>query len=272
MTKVLPCRNASKASRWYEKTDADLLTATARLIADDNRAELANFGAYGQCLGKVSKSESSHPKYRKASGYGNNLKNPYWGSTGAAYGRIGPKRYYDGVNYIRKSITGCCLPCARRIVTNILMKAEIKNYQGPIPNDMSNFAGLYISHDIAAQAMERMPKDKCEDMRCCFKENGVVLPELMLNSACLPIQIGKDDVYYSQHNVECLNFIRSEKVSMPNTNQFGEIKNKATGFLDLSLIYGNENSEMQSIRTFVGGKLRMNDKNLMAVDDSNDYS
>jgi peroxidase len=125
---------------------------------------------------------------------------------------------------------------------------------------------------MAAQGNEKLPDDKCEDMRCCIRENEGMLSDYLLNSACFPIPIAKDDAFYKQHGVRCLSFIRSEKSSLPSHVQFGEIKNKATGFLDLSLVYGNEESETRKIRSYNGGKLRMNDKNLMAVDGSGDYS
>lgn len=270
LTDLNVCR-APRISRWYDRTDADLLTATARLLADGNRDQLSSFGDFASCLGLSPKTASSHPKYRKASGYGNNLQNPYWGSTGAPYGRWGPKTYYDGVYYNRKSATGCCLPCARRLVTNILVPAEKQTRSSSLPSSLFTYVGFSIAQDAAGRINEKPPTDKCDDFRCCFKQNGVVLPELLLNSACYPVQIGQEDAYYSQHNVECLNFIRSQKTVVPGTVAFGEIKNIATGFLDLSLVYGAENSEMQEVRTFAGGKLRVSEKNSLAVDSALNY-
>jgi peroxidase len=125
---------------------------------------------------------------------------------------------------------------------------------------------------MAGQQNEKLPENKCEDIRCCTHENKGILSKSLRNSACLPIAIPDDDPYYSQHEVKCLNFLRSEKSSTPGKIQFGEIKNKATGFIDLSLIYGNEEVQVSNVRTFVGGKLKVNSKNLMAVDATGDYS
>jgi peroxidase len=264
-TEIVPCRHSSNTF-WHDRKDGDLYTSTARLMSDVDLNELKSFGSYYKCLGKWHRDPKTRPKYRPINGYGNNLKNPYWGSTGAAFGRFGPKNYDDGVHLVKKS-----LPNPRKLVQNILMKAETKGRLTKIPNDMSNFAGLYITHDMAGQQNEKLPHDKCEDMRCCIRENKGILPNSLRNSACLPIPIPDDDPFYSQYEVKCLNFIRSEKTSQPSWIQFGEIKNKATGFIDLSLVYGNEDSDLAEVRTS-DGKLRMNDKNLMAVDATGDYS
>jgi peroxidase len=60
--------------------------------------------------------------------------------------------------------------------------------------------------------------------------------------------------------------------SLPTKLQYGEIKNKATGYLDLSLVYGNEENDAREVRTNSKGKLNMNSKNLLATDANGNYS
>jgi hypothetical protein len=85
-TEIVPCRNPTR-SRWYDNSNADLITVTAGLIADANSSELNLFENNIRCLRNASASPTAHSKYRSVNGFGNNLKNPYWGSTGAPFGR-----------------------------------------------------------------------------------------------------------------------------------------------------------------------------------------
>lgn len=269
-SEIVPCRNAS-SKFWYDYCNADLYTMTARLVADKDVAALSTF-ENNNCLKLNTNVCKSRPKYRQINNYCNNLKNPLWGNTGAPFGRFGPKNYADGVHSTRRSVTGNHLPGARSIVTNILMKCEKFPRKSRIPNDMANFAVLYITHDIGNQVPVGLPTKGCEDMRCCTHLNRGILSKTLRNSACLPIAIGNDDPFYKNHNVKCLNFVRSQMSSLPSKTQFGEIKNKATGFLDLSLIYGNEWPDTKEIRSFTGGKLNMNGKKVFAVDSNGEYT
>lgn len=240
-------------------------------MVDINATDLDSFDSYYQCVQNSHTDGKTRTKSR-VNGFGNNQKNPYWGSTGAPFGRFGPKNYHDKVNAPRRSVTGNDLPGARSIVQNVLLKAEKYPRKSKIPNDMANFAALYITHDIANQVSERLQTKPCEDMRCCFKENKGILPRFSSNSACFPIPVQNDDPFYKDHDVKCLNFVRSQKTSLPTKLQFGEIKNKATGYLDLSLVYGNEETDTKDIRSNSRGQLNMNSKNLLATDSNGNYT
>jgi Animal haem peroxidase len=146
-TEIVPCRNLTRY-HWYDNSNADLITTTARLIADANSSELHSFENNIGCLRNASASLTAHSKYRSVNGFGNNLKNPYWGSTGAPFGRFGPKNYYDKIHTSRRSVSGNLLQSPRKIVQNILLKAEKFHRQSRFPNDMANFAALYITHDL----------------------------------------------------------------------------------------------------------------------------
>lgn len=271
-TEIVPCRNSSGPTRWFDKTNANQLTTTARLIADLNPSELSSFDSYFSCVSNFSPNDiKPAPKYRPINGFGANSKNPYFGSTGVPYGRLGPKNYYDNIHTLRASVSAKELPHPRSVVQNVLMAAQKYERTSKIPNDMANFAGLYVTHDIAALGTVGLPKNKCEDMRCCTSKNRAVLSKTLQNSACLPIPIADNDPFYKEHGVRCLNFIRSQLTTLPNKLQYGEIKNKATGFLDLSLVYGNDESETYKIRSNKG-KLYVNSKNYMATNANGDYT
>lgn len=58
-----------------------------------------------------------------------------------------------------------------------------------------------------------------------------------LHSACLPISIAGDDPFYQRGNVGYLNLHRSE-LSLPKGDlKFGKVRNRATSFLDHSIVY-----------------------------------
>lgn len=266
---ILTCRNCT--SRWYNNPKGDLYTAMARLVADKNISALNSFGEFSECLQTKVPTLKSHKKYRSINGYGNNLKKPFLGSTGTTFGRFAPKNYNDGVHSTRRSVIGNYLPNPRKIVKEILLKAEKLPRLLIKPNTLTPLLILYITHDVAHQ-VPVAASTKCEEARCCTKGNGKILSKSMRSSSCLPIAISDDDDFYKKANVGCLNMIRSDMSSSPDSVEFGEIKNRATAFLDISLVYGVEESETREIRSFSSGKLNMNSKNILPTDKNGNYT
>ncbi|KAG4079842.1 hypothetical protein HA402_014973 [Bradysia odoriphaga] len=225
-----------------------------------------------QSLTKATKIRA-HPKYHAIDGRGNNLKNPEWGASDTPFSRYGPQNYKDGIYKIRKSVTGADLPNARLLFHNLLMKAV----RSPPPKVTYNMMGLLIilfaTHDLHYQ-VPTTPHCKDADIRCCSKDGQYALPNDLLNPACFPIEISKDDPSYKHGNIGCLNVVRSQLETYSNVvkpGQIPQILNRATAFLDLSLIYGNYESELRPIRLFKGGKLRMGKGNLLPVDFNGKY-
>lgn len=243
---------------------ADVFTVTAQFMAAINPSSLNSFGENAVCLNRESIPLSSHSKYRSINGIGNNLKYPYRGAAGTPFGRFGPKNYNDGIYTIRRSVTGSELPTPRQILQDVLLKAQI----GPPPavhlNFQVNLVVLYITHDLAFHA----PVDAQDDtniIRCCESGNANVLPPTLLSSSCLPIVISESDPFYKAGNISCLNMVRSQITTAPDQVQAGEIRNKATAFLDHSIIYGTDDATTESIRSFSGGRLRMDSSNFLPV-------
>lgn len=249
-------------------TQANILNTAAKLIADRNQSMLRYFEIYASCLGRNEVQLEWHPKYRAINGYGNNLKHPHWGTPGAPFGRFGHKNYDDGVYSIRKSVTGSELPSPRKLVVDILLKAEKFPRTSTLPNTLINLLVLYVSHDLAHQVPTKA-FESGERIRCCTSGNKGVLSPSLSNSACLPISIGEDDPFYK--NIRCLNMVRSEPASLPTKTQFGEVKNMATAFLDHSIIYGIDEEQTRKIRNYCGGKLKMGANNILPIDDKGKY-
>ncbi|CRK86353.1 CLUMA_CG000238, isoform A, partial [Clunio marinus] len=249
--------------------EAETVTTFETLIRDKTDDDFSSLAEYEECLLWRRSSLTSRPKYRSINGYGNNLKNPYWGSSGVPFGRFTPKTYDDGIHAVRKSVTGRELPSARKLVTDVLLKAEKANPPSRTPNMLINLIVLYLTHDMAFQApVEGITREK---IRCCSKQNKNVLPPDFLNSACLPISVPDDDPFYKAKNVGCLNMIRAQQSTTPYKLQSGEILNKATSFMDHSIIYGAEESDTNKIRTFSNGKLRIPSNKVLPTDKNGNY-
>lgn len=212
----------------------------------------------------------THPKYRSIDGRGNNLKNPEWGASGTPFSRFASKNYEDGIYSIKKSVTGEDLPNPRLLVVELLMKAG----RSPPPPISYNIDALLIilfaTHDLHYQVPVQ-PKSTDKEIQCCSEDRREKLPRTLSNSACLPIEVSSDDPFYKNGNVGCLNMVRSQLGKYSHDVQAGEIVNQATAYLDLSLIYGNHESETKQVRLYKSGKLRMGKNNVLPVGPNGEY-
>lgn len=248
---------------------ADALTLTATLMADENPAFLKNFRDYSACLGRHKTTVKSHSKYRSIDGLGNNLKNPHWGRSGTPFTRFGPKTYDDGVYTIRKSDSGSDLPSPRRILRDVLLKADKKPRTSNIVTSMVNMLIVYVSHDMGQ--VVNVKGFEGEEIRCCSGGNRKVLSPSLQHSACIPISVSQNDPFYKTGNVKCLNMLRSELATSPSSLEFGEIMNSETAFIDQSLIYGSSDSITAKIRSYSKGRLNMGKGNVLPTDADGKY-
>lgn len=252
-----------------EQKKADVITETARLVTD-SLSDLSAFSNFAGCLGRNKTLLSSHEQYRAIDGYGNNLDNPYWGVSETPFGRFGAKTYDDGVHSIRQSVTATELPSARTIAQEILLKAEKATRTINFDNSFSIYFVLYLTHDMANQVPVGA-FDNGEEIRCCANGNAYELSKSLLNSACLPIAVKADDSFYKDAGARCLNVLRSSLASSPDAVQYGEIKNKATAFLDHSIIYEPQEAATNKIRSFENGKFRMSQGNVLPVNSEDNF-
>lgn len=208
--------------------------------------------------------KKTSPQYRSIDGRGNNFKNPEWGVSNSIFLRLGTKNYQDGI-YMPKN-----LPNARLLAHELLTKA----YRRPNPPQLFNvFASLtilFVTHDVHYQVPVQ-PQNVKNEILCCSQNGRDVLPSDWSSSACLPIEVSRNDSFYKQGDIGCLNFVRSQITQIPSKVQPGEIRNDATSYIDLSLIYGNHESELKQIRLNKGGKLRLGKNDLLAVDSNGNY-
>lgn len=122
--------------------------------------------------------------------------------------------------------------------------------------------GQFLDHDITATALNQ--KTDGGAISCCsnLTESS---PE------CFPVILDQSDPYV-RFNVTCMEFVRSAPSPQCCLGWFGanskkqnkynilgsrEQLNQASAFIDGSVVYGNEEGLVRSLRTFTGGLLRM---------------
>ncbi|KAL1492796.1 hypothetical protein ABEB36_010982 [Hypothenemus hampei] len=124
--------------------------------------------------------------------------------------------------------------------------------------------GQFLDHDITATALNK--KLNGSSISCC-QENLIRSPE------CFPVFLEQSDPF-AQFNVTCMEFVRaaaSPKCCLGPREQM----NQATAFIDGSVIYGVDESLVNSLRTMSRGLLKMivtkNNKTLLPLsEDMND--
>ncbi|CAG0891231.1 unnamed protein product [Cyprideis torosa] len=157
-----------------------------------------------------------------------------------------------GFNSFRRSITGTDLPAARLLTTNLVSDVN-HPYQQYTLNVMQ--WGQFLDHDITHTPIHKGANNT--GIRCCSNRGNFLTPELQ-HPACNPIPIAEDDKFFRQKGQVCMEFVRSLPAPRPDCT-FGprEQMNQITGFIDGSNVYGSDQEEMQSLRSFRGGRLKI---------------
>uniref|UniRef100_A0A182JVP7 Uncharacterized protein n=1 Tax=Anopheles christyi TaxID=43041 RepID=A0A182JVP7_9DIPT len=152
--------------------------------------------------------------------------------------------YQDGVEGIRRSVTGATLPSARFVS---LVVHGARNEEAPVTMMLALW-GQLIDHDITATSQPRSINGSTP--RCC---NG---GEESTHPSCLPIKVPQDDPWLSHLGVRCLEFLRSAPASRRDCLlSWREQTNQATSFLDASPIYSSHPRSSDNARIFRNGML-----------------
>ncbi|KAG5672828.1 hypothetical protein PVAND_002918 [Polypedilum vanderplanki] len=268
-----------------EYLKAKIYTQTASLFYDQlNNVEsdvYELFQNYTHCFFEP-KSTPEHlnyfvnKKYRSINGNGNNIKYPKRGESFTSFGRLLKHQYDDNIYSIRKSVRGNSLPASRSIVRKIFLnqKTNLNKFtkRNDTPNMLFLLFGQIIKHDTSSKQINQNVAPN-EGVRCCSHMNKFQLPPSLMHSSCLPITISRNDSFYSSKNIRCLDFVRSNLISNnPYKVEVGEQMNRVTSFLDLSVIYGSDYERMCKIRSYNGGRLKMNPSNVLPLVNGTYYS
>uniref|UniRef100_A0A182NCL8 Uncharacterized protein n=1 Tax=Anopheles dirus TaxID=7168 RepID=A0A182NCL8_9DIPT len=152
--------------------------------------------------------------------------------------------YQDGVEDIRRSVTGATLPSARFVS---LVVHGSRNEEAPVTMMLALW-GQLIDHDITATAQPRSINGSTP--RCCSGGEESTHP------SCLPIKVPQDDPWLSHLGVRCLEFLRSAPAQRRDCLlSWREQTNQATSFLDASPIYSSNPRSSDNARIFRNGML-----------------
>ncbi|CAH4030012.1 unnamed protein product [Pieris brassicae] len=199
----------------------------------------------------VPPTECSSSKYRSYDGSCNNLENPGWGMPDTPYGKLLPINYADGISKLPVSSTGDDLPNVREISTAAFPDKLVED---PKWNLNAQQWGQFVAHDMSLTA-SGVSADG-EPAVCC--SNGQFGPDATTNPICAPIHVPANDSFHAPYGTQCLNFVRTgstrDRKCTPEDSAAIPVS-VVTAYMDLSLVYGNTESEIQKLRSFQGGKM-----------------
>lgn len=121
--------------------------------------------------------------------------------------------------------------------------------------------GQIMTHDMSMQAGSTQSRK--HTTRCCTDDGKLVGNGMP--ATCYPILVPKNDPAHSQTGTECMNFVRT--LTDKNNNCLGTSPNRpaeqlstVTAYLDLSLVYGNSETQNRPIRAFTGGRMLVDNR------------
>ncbi|XP_046420206.1 uncharacterized protein LOC124179644 [Neodiprion fabricii] len=188
--------------------------------------------------------------YRTFDGSCNNQKHPTWGQTNTAFARVLQSRYSDGVHEPPKSVTGEDLPNPRLLSVQCFSQNGVSDRRLTLA--VAQW-GQLLAHDTAMQTPDQTAKG---GIRCCA--DGKQLSKSLQHHSCLPIEIPKNDEFYSRFGSECMEFVRSMTVSREDCSLGpAEQINTVSSYLDASQLYGSDKETADRLRAFEGGRLKV---------------
>ncbi|VDP08312.1 unnamed protein product [Heligmosomoides polygyrus] len=226
------------------------------------------------CPGVADCSKPDSNMYRSVTGKCNNVQNPTQGAAVTPVRRLlGNSSYADatwihtGFNAIRTTgVRGTALPSSRDI-SNKLHKEGANPAFDFTKNHLFMQFGQWVAHDIIFMPSSVGPLGKALDCSSCDS------PKTSEN--CAPIPVPADDPYFKRNSTgrhrrgyenqgvtptagssRCLRLTRALN-AQKGLGVRTQI-NQNTHFLDLSTVYGSEECEAASVRSFVQGKLISN--------------
>jgi hypothetical protein len=174
-------------------------------------------------------------------GTGNNLANPDWGSVGEDLLRTAPAQYADGIS----AMGGTNRPSARAVSDAL----STDTTDGGLPNNraLSDWAyawGQFIDHDID------------------LTSDGT---GSQLQAANIPVPTGDPSFDPNSTGTQVIEFNRSEfdPSTGTSTKNPRQQPNDITAWIDGSMVYGDDPTRADALRTHVGGQLKTSAGNLL---------
>ncbi|XP_066254166.1 peroxidase-like [Euwallacea similis] len=200
----------------------------------------------------------SQSRYRSYDGSCNNLGNPGLGTPQTRYNRLLPAKYGDGISTPTEAKSGNPLPSARTVSVSIYPHVPLED---PIWTLNAMQYGQIITHDMSL--IVGTTQTQPHSTRCC-SDDGQLLELANSPEHCFPIVVPANDPNYSQQNIRCMNFVRTitdRDRRCVGGYQPAEQLTAVNHYLDLSIVYGNDDITNQQVRSFQGGKLTTERRN-----------
>ncbi|XP_062609286.1 chorion peroxidase-like [Saccostrea cucullata] len=188
-------------------------------------------------------------KFRTIDGTCNNLENPIWGKSETPLIRFLPSAYEDGRGAPRsRAKSGNPLPTPREIRLKIHEKSFPRHRLENINHFGMSF-GQFLSHDMLENIKAEAPDG--DDLECCGKHKNDP-------NCIMPIKVRRNDPFFGQFGVTCLNFARSQP--SPDLHCNLETRHQVIEYtmpIDVSSTYGSSPQEYPDLRANVSGLLRV---------------
>nr|CAH7728340.1 unnamed protein product [Callosobruchus chinensis] len=200
----------------------------------------------------------TNSRYRTFDGSCNNLRNPVWGTPNTRYGRLLPPNYGDGISLPTTARSGNPLPLSRSV--SLIMYPDV-NLEDQIFTLNAMQYGQIVTHDMSMIAGSTQAQP--HSTMCC-SASGQLLELANIPEHCYPIVLPDNDPIVQQTNQRCQNFVRTITDRDRNCvggNQPAEQLTAVNAFLDLSIVYGNDDQTVQSLRQFQGGLMTVDVRN-----------
>ncbi|EYC31393.1 hypothetical protein Y032_0004g2129 [Ancylostoma ceylanicum] len=187
---------------------------------------------------------------RSITGKCNNKRNSTWGAAVTPVRRLlGKPSYADGFNAIRtRGVKGTPLPSTREVSNKLHQEGARPAFDYSRNHFYMQF-GQWVAHDIIFMPSSVGPNGKDLDCTSCDSPN--------VSENCAPIPVPADDSYFKSYNNGTSRCIRLTRALNAQKGLGVRTQiNQNTHFLDLSAVYGSEECEGASVRSFANGELK----------------
>lgn len=226
--------NAAQFSGWNLGSSQVSDGAALGLSPNSYQEFLRIIGQLADLLNQLASTPTTD--YRSLDGTGNNLENPEWGSSGTSLGRTMDHGYYDGSG---TDIAGIDRPNPRDVSNAVGDQTELTaNAKGA--SDLFWQWGQFIDHDIT------LVEHSGDDTQSISVPTGD--PEFD------PFSTGTAEIPLTRSDFEWVDGVKQQT-------------NAISSYIDASMIYGSDQETADSLRSFEGGRMRVDASGLMPSDE-----